>query len=127
MTSTSKSTRIRDVAVGAGGNLLQAAKVFGTGTAGISVTLASKGYSLARQELERRKKAQKRKARSTPRISRRTRRVIVFGTLFGAAAGAAVIATKRRRTTQPPADAPPSLADYADETPRTSVTEAPQV
>ncbi|MBY6411916.1 hypothetical protein HQ346_09515 [Rhodococcus sp. BP-252] len=122
MTSTSK---VRDVAVGTGGNLLHAARIASTGPAGIGAAVATRGYSLARTELARRKKAKKQKARSTAGVSRRTRRLVVFGTLFGAAAGAAFLATKRRRTVQPPADAPPSLSDYADDTPR--IVETPQV
>lgn len=117
MTSTSKSTRIRDVAVGTGGDLLKAAKIFGTGTAGVTATLATRGYRLTRRELERRKaRAAAASPRSTPRVSTRTRRLLVFGTLFGAAAGVALVVAKRRHVVEPPADAPPSLTDYADAT-----------
>ncbi|WP_072805794.1 hypothetical protein [Rhodococcoides yunnanense] len=114
MTSTSKSTRIRDVAVGTGGDLLKAAKILGTGTAGVSATLATRGYTLTRREIERRKVRRAAPARrSASRVSPRTRRLVVFGTLFGVAAGIAALAAKRRRVVEPPADAPPSLADYA--------------
>ncbi|WP_338887718.1 hypothetical protein [Rhodococcus sovatensis] len=124
MTSTSKSEHFRGVAASTGGNLIKAAKIFGTGSAGVGLQLATRGYALARREADRRK-THRALATSAPRatnttrgslLSTKTRKFVVFGSLFGAAAGIAILVSKRRNTFVEPADAPPSLEDY-EETP----------
>lgn len=124
MTSTSKSAHLRGVAAGTGGNLIKAAKVFGTGSAGVGLQVATRGYALARREAERRK-THRAEAASAPRTTKsargsilgtKTRKFVVFGSLFGAATGIAILVAKRRNTFVEPADAPPSLDDY-NETP----------
>lgn len=124
MTSTTKSAQFRDVAVSTGGNLVKAAKIAGTGYAGIGLQLTTRGYRLARRELKRRRLSRAAaSARTTAlsaagtdrrRVSSRNRKLIVGGVLVGSAAGIALLATKRRHTPEPPAEAPPSLEDYAD-------------
>ena len=52
MTSTSKSAHLRGVAAGTGGNLIKAAKIFGTGSAGVGLQVATRGYALARREAD---------------------------------------------------------------------------
>ncbi|MDJ0393546.1 hypothetical protein QMK17_09400 [Rhodococcus sp. G-MC3] len=114
MTSTSKSAPYRDVAAKTGTTLVRAAKVFGTGSAGIGLQLATRGYSLAKHELERRKVRRASKVTAQPRVCSRNKKLIALGAVAGVAAGAALLAAKRRHTPEPPADAPPSLEDYAD-------------
>lgn len=114
MTSTSKSGRIRGIAVTTGGSAVQAAKVFGGGAAGVGLQLSTRGLKLARREIARRKQSGAQR-KGGPRVSPRTKRILVFGALFGAVAGVTVLATRRHNTFQPPADAPPSLADYESE------------
>ncbi|WP_186627444.1 hypothetical protein [Rhodococcus sp. BP22] len=118
MTSTSKSGRIRGIAVTTGGSAVHAAKVFGGGAAGVGLQLSTRGLKLARREIARRKQRGPAQRKGGPRVSPRTKRILVFGALFGAVAGVTVLATRRRNTFQPPADAPPSLADYESEATR---------
>lgn len=118
MTSTSKSAHFRDVAVSTGGNLYKTAKTLSAGYAGVGLQVAKGGYGLTRRELERRKarraaSATQKSQASAPRISSRNKKLIAVGAVTGLAAGAAVFAAKRRHTQEPPAEAPPSLDDYA--------------
>lgn len=115
MTSTSKSGRIREVAMTTGGSAVQAAKVFGGGAAGVGLQLSTRGLKLARREIARRRQSGPARRKGGPHLSPRMKRILAFGALFGAVAGVTVVATRRRNTFQPPADAPPSLADYESE------------
>ncbi len=101
-----------------GGSAVHAAKVFGGGAAGVGLQLSTRGLKLARREIARRKQRGPAQRKGGPRVSPRTKRILVFGALFGAVAGVTVLATRRRNTFQPPADAPPSLADYESEATR---------
>lgn len=114
MTSTSKPAAYRDVAVKTGTTLARAAKVLGTGSAGVGLQLATRGYGLAKHELERRKVRRASKIPTSPRVSSRNKKLIALGAVAGIATGAALLAAKRRHTPEPPADAPPALEDYAD-------------
>ncbi|AYJ47563.1 hypothetical protein [Rhodococcus sp. P1Y] len=122
MTTTSKSSRFRTVAVSSGGTLAKAAKVFGTGSAGLGLQVAQRGYTLARRSAERRSAQRSLAALTGPKpksasTSTKTRKFVVLGSIVGVAVAAAVLVTRRRNTFVPPADAPPSLDDYADTPP----------
>ncbi|MCZ4077465.1 hypothetical protein O1W68_05870 [Rhodococcus sp. H36-A4] len=112
MTSTSKSGRIRGIVTTTGGSAVQAAKVFSGGAAGVGLQVSTRGLKLARREIARRKQSGPVRRKAEPRLSPGTKRILIFGALFGTVAGITVLATRRRNTFQPPADAPPSLADY---------------
>ncbi len=129
MTSTSKSAQFRDVAVSTGGTLVKAAKIFGTGSAGVGLQLANRAYALARREAARRRvrrvtsasskiktaKTRTSKTSSGPSLlGTPTRKIVAVGAVLGAAGGIAVLVSKRRNAFDPPADAPPSLEDYSE-------------
>ncbi|OZF03657.1 hypothetical protein [Rhodococcoides fascians] len=134
MTSTTKSAQFRDVAVSTGGTLVKAAKIFGTGSAGVGLQLATRAYALARREAARRRvrratsasskiqtaktrasKIQTAKTSSGPSLlGTPTRKIVAVGAVLGAAGGVAVLVSKRRNAFDPPADAPPSLGDYSE-------------
>lgn len=129
MTSTSKSAQFRDVAVSTGGTLVKAAKIFGTGSAGVGLQLANRAYALARREAARRRvrrvtsasskiktaKTRTSKISSGPSLlGTPTRKIVAVGAVLGAAGGIAVLVSKRRNAFDPPADAPPSLEDYSE-------------
>lgn len=115
MTNTSKFGRVAGI-VGT------TATTYAKGSAGIGFALAQRGYGLARHEIARRQAASALKPPSAlksagagrPAVSVRTRRIVVFGGLAAVVAGIAVLARRRHHEIAPPADAPPSLADYAD-------------
>ena len=124
MTSTTKSAQFRDVAVSTGGTLVKAAKIFGTGSAGVGLQLATRAYALARREAARRRvrratsassRIQTAKTSSGPSLlGTPTRKIVAVGAVLGAAGGVAVLVSKRRNAFDPPADAPPSLGDYSE-------------
>lgn len=114
MTITSKSVRVRDIAASTGSNAFRAAKIFGAGPAGIGLELTKGGYGLARRKFQGRDQHRTVDAPARRRVSPLSRKFLAFGALTAAAAGAALVVARRRSAVEPPADAPPSLADYAD-------------
>lgn len=119
MTTSSKSGHVRDVAVHTGGAAVRAAKLYAAGPAAVGFHVARKGYGLARSTADKRAPEALRPVSPATRRTTRRRRVLVFGSLAGLAVAFGVVSARRRSTFVPPADAPPSLDDYADSSPLT--------
>ncbi len=118
MTTSSKSGRVRDVAVNAGGTAIKAAKLYSAGPAVVGFRAAKGGVGLARRKKEGRRARSKTPVvvavSSGQVLDSRSHKFLVFGSLVGLAAAIAVVVAKRRSTVMPPAEGPPSLDDYAD-------------
>lgn len=120
MTTSSKSGRVRDVAVNTGGTAVKAAKLYSAGPAVIGFRAAKGGVGMARRKKDRRRARRRTPVvgavASTQVLNKRSHTVLVFASLVAVAAATAVIVAKRRSTVMPPSEAPPSLDDYADTT-----------
>ncbi len=122
MTSTTKSDRVRSTTGTAASALFAAAS---KGPAGAGLMMAKKGYELAHKQAVRRRAAtveriaesnRTRALLRAPSQSHRTRRIVLIGGAATIVAGAVFVLSRRRKEVAPPADAPPSLADYEGST-----------
>ncbi|WP_415971795.1 hypothetical protein [Rhodococcus sp. 077-4] len=124
MTSTTKPDRVRSTTGTAASALLGAASAASKGPAGVGLLLAKRGYGLARKQAAQRRAvtaeriAEANRTRAVVPIesgSRNTRKFLVLGAAAAVVAGVVFFLGRRRNEVPPPADVPPSLADY-DET-----------
>lgn len=121
MTSTTKTEQVHSSTGTAASALLGAATAVSKGPAGVGLLLAKRGYGLARKQAAQRRVATAeriaeanltRTALTVDPKSGNKRRVLVFGVAAAVIGGVVFYLGRRRNEVPPPADVPPSLADY---------------